>query len=280
MTPLLTHYLEAWALSDAQPLATTRSSHVYTVTYQGAKAVLKILTSDGHEEKTGAIALRCFNGEGAVYVYEADDQAQLLEYVDGHDLVGMVKAGQDEEATAIIAEVLNKLHTYRGPLPNIDPLDQWFRELFKKAEADRQSGIESMYIKGAEVAQKLLAHPRDRHVLHGDMHHENVRHHVQRGWLAFDPKGLVGERTYDAANTLCNPVGMTALVQNEERLLRNAGVLSRLMGIDMGRILQYTFAYTCLSASWHLTDDSNSENAKETIRLAAVIEPHLPRERA
>jgi streptomycin 6-kinase len=276
MSDLLNHYLRAWTLSDPQPLATTRSSHVYTVTYQGEKAVLKILTPVGDEEKSGAIALRYFNGAGAARLYEADDQAQLIEYVAGDDLVSMVKQGQDEHATAIIAEVLNKLHATQAPLPDLDPLDRWFAELFRKAELDEQRGDHSIYVRAAALARELVTNPLDRHVLHGDMHHENVRYHAQRGWLAFDPKGLVGERTYDAANTLCNPIDMNDLVQDENRLLKNASILSEIMGIERSRILQFTFAYTCLSASWHLTDDPDSQDAKETIKLAEIIEVHLP----
>lgn len=272
MSTHLTRYLAAWNLSDPQPLATTRSSHVYTVNFQGTKAVLKLLTPDGDEEKTGAIALRNFNGAGAVRLYEADDQAQLLEYVAGHDLVGMVKEGRDEQATAIIAEVLNKLHRAQESVPGLVPLDRWFRDLFRKAEADRQKGLNSIYMRGAALAETLLAQPQNRHVLHGDMHHENVRLHEQRGWLAFDPKGLIGERAYDAANTLCNPIGMNELVQNETRLLKNASILAEGMGIPLPRLLQFAFAYTCLSASWSLMDDPESEAADETIQLAQIIE--------
>jgi streptomycin 6-kinase len=50
----------------------------------------------------------------------------------------------------------------------------------------------------------MLADPREVRVLHGDIHHRNIRM-SGRGWLSLDPKGLVGERTYDCASSLCNP---------------------------------------------------------------------------
>ena len=56
----------------------------------------------------------------------------------------------------------------------------------------------------ADVARRLLAEPREVTVLHGDLHHDNVLH-GSRGWLAIDPKGLIGERTYEVANLLGNP---------------------------------------------------------------------------
>ena len=46
----------------------------------------------------------------------------------------------------------------------------------------------------AETAQALLADPRERSVLHGDLHHDNALDFGARGWRAIDPKGLIGER--------------------------------------------------------------------------------------
>ena len=63
-----------------------------------------------------------------------------------------------------------------------------------------------------------------------------------------DPKGLVGERAYDCANVLCNPYRgiprRDEIVHNEQRLLTNAGILAEETGIDLARVLAFTFAYT------------------------------------
>lgn len=73
------------------------------------------------------------------------------------------------------------------------------------------------------IAEQLLSDHQKTRVLHGDIHHYNIKNSPRR-WLAFDPKGVIGERTYDCANALCNPV-MPELVHNETRLLNNAGFL-------------------------------------------------------
>jgi streptomycin 6-kinase len=52
----------------------------------------------------------------------------------------------------------------------------------------------------------LLAEPREVGVLHGDLHHGNVLDFGVRGWLAIDPKGLLGERGFDFANIFTNPI--------------------------------------------------------------------------
>jgi streptomycin 6-kinase len=274
MSEHLNHYLHAWNLSDPQPLAQTPTSHVYTVTSaDGTTVILKLLTPFGHEERNGAAALRCFDGRGAVRLLRQDDHAHLLEYADGQDLIGLVKSGDDEKAALIIAGVLNQLHSVSvRPFPHeLVPLRRWFCSLFHKAQADQRLGLNSIYIRAATIAETLLAEPLDVCVLHGDIHHENIRQ-SRRGWLAFDPKGLVGERTFDAANALCNPLNMPERVHNEARLLKNAGILAQMMRLPRARILSYVFAYSGLSASWLLDDGLDPAY---TLRVAEIVEPHL-----
>jgi streptomycin 6-kinase len=55
------------------------------------------------------------------------------------------------------------------------------------------------------VANVLLSSPQDEVVLHGDLHHGNILDFGTRGWLAIDPKGLLGERGFDYANIFTNP---------------------------------------------------------------------------
>lgn len=277
MTNNLSHYLSTWNLSDPQLLAQTATSHVYTVALDGTRAVLKLLTPLGEkDERFGAIALRHWNGRGAVRLLRDDAHAQLLEYASGEHLVTLVEQGEDHRATERIVEVLNAMHApSTEPLPNtLRTLRSWFRALFEKAAADTASGLDSPFVRAARLADELLNDPRDVRVLHGDIHHFNIRHHPQRGWLAFDPKGLVGERTYDTANTLCNPYNFPELVFNEQRMLTTAGILADGLGIDRWRVLAFVFVYVCLSASWYLED---GERADRDLQIAALVEPHLKR---
>ena len=94
-----------------------------------------------------------------------------------------------------------------------------------------------------------------------------------RGWLAFDPKGLVGERAYDCANTLCNPV-MPALVHSETRLLANAAILAGMLALDPWRVLAFTYAYACLNASRWLRLGGN-DIVQWHLDVAMIIEPHI-----
>jgi streptomycin 6-kinase len=269
---LLNQYLHEWNLSDPHLLAETHSSFVYTVGYQDETAVLKLLKPAGHEEREGAIALMHFNGHGAVRLLRHDLNAHLLEYAGGDDLVGMVERGDDEGAAVIIADVLNRLHAVTITAPSgLTRLQDWFDALYRQAEREREKGADSIYVRAASVARKLLSSPQHERVLHGDIHHQNIRYHNGRGWLAFDPKGLYGERTYDAANTLCNPIDMRALVENETRLLTISGILAERLGIDRERLRAFVYVYDCLSISWWLEDGVTQYEP----RIAHLIEPSI-----
>lgn len=274
MVNQLAYYLDEWSLTDPEPLAQTRTSDVYLVTLRGERVVLKLLTERGIDERNGAVTLRYWGGRGAVRLLNADQDAHLLEYADGDDLVALVMRGGDQQATAIIADVLNRLHGEpRDTLPfGLPSLDRWFRSLYQKAKADQARGENSIYSRAAALVRKLLAEKRDVRVLHGDIHHMNIRYKDGRGWLAFDPQGIIGERTFDAANTLCNPIHMSELVHNEDRLFTNATILADGINVERSRLLYFTYCYACLSASWTLADGDDPSHA---LTVAQIIEPHI-----
>ncbi len=254
------------------------TSHLYTVVQDGETVVLKLLSSSEVDEQRGALALRYFDGCGAVRLLRYDDGAQLLEYASGDALVTLVEHGEDEKAARIIAQVIKQLHSVPqdAPKDGLVMLDRWFEARFVRAAADRRVGIQSIFGRGACLAEQLLADQKEIRVLHGDIHHYNIKH-SPRGWLAFDPKGVVGERTYDCANALCNPV-MPELVHNETRLLNNAAILAEALELELGRVLAFAYVYACLNASWW-TQLSAREGAEDIVRwhleVANIIEPHI-----
>ena len=274
----LNHYLTAWDLSEPRLLSQTMTSHIYTVLHAGAIVVLKLLSPSEVDEQRGALALRYFDGRGAVRLLRYDDGAQLMEYASGDELVTLVEHGEDENATRIIAQVIKQLHgvPQDASKDGLVMLDRWFEALFVRAAADQQVGTRSIFARGASLAERLLAGQQEIRVLHGDIHHYNIKH-SSRGWLAFDPKGVVGERTYDCANALCNPV-MPELVHNETRLLNNAAILADVLELELGRVLAFAYVYACLNASWW-TQLNNREGAEEIVRwhleVAKIIEPHI-----
>jgi streptomycin 6-kinase len=272
---MLRHYMQTWHLTAPQHLASTATSHVYTVQHHGDTVILKLLTPVGQEDEQGATAaLVWFAGHGAIRLLRSDARALLLEYVAGDALTGLVATGHDDAATDIVADVMAQL--YRplngAVLPALTPLPQRFRALFVRAQQEHTAPGASLFVDAAAVAHALLADQREQCVLHGDLHYANIKYSPQRGWLALDPKGLMGERAYDAANVLCNPVTLPWLVQSEARLVRQASRLAARLQIAPQRLLAWVYAHACLAASWALEDGTAPQH---WLRMAHLVRPHV-----
>ena len=137
----LNDYLAACTLTNPQFLTQSMTSQIYTVMVEGETVILKLLSETETEEQIGALALRYFDGRGAVRLLRCDAGAQLLEYAAGEELVPLVEGGQDQNATRIIAGVIQQLHSVPqdAPQDGLFLLDRWFRALFKKASSDRRA---------------------------------------------------------------------------------------------------------------------------------------------
>jgi streptomycin 6-kinase len=83
----------------------------------------------------------------------------------------------------------------------------------------------------------------------------------------------VGERTYDCANSLCNPV-MPELVHNERRLLTTAAILADMLSLEAWRVLAFSYAYACLNASWWL-QLGGSDIVGWALKVAEIIAPYI-----
>ena len=197
---MLEPYLRRWNLvSDGRPIA-THSSDLLPVRSGDTPAMLKV--ARGEEERRGASLMAWWDGTGAARVLAHHGDAILLERATGRrSLTSMAHQGHDDEASRIICGVAAKLHVHHGSTPaTLVPLSNWCAELSHAAGTD--GGI---FTQAAATAGELVASPQEVCVLHGDLHHGNVLDFGERGWLAIDPKGLIGDRGFDFADILCNP---------------------------------------------------------------------------
>jgi streptomycin 6-kinase len=162
----------------------------------------------------------------------------------------MATSGGDVGAAEILAETVAKLHAPRASPPpdGLHPLRTWFASLFV-----RESEL-PLLGRCAAVARALLGAERDLLPLHGDLHHDNVLDGGERGWLAIDPKGVVGERAYEVANLLGNPWPHGEIVHDADRLRRLAALYAARLRLDVRRIIAFAFAHAGLAASWDMDD--------------------------
>jgi streptomycin 6-kinase len=239
---LVTELSERWAVDLEPPLGDPPGAAGWLAPGRradGTPVVLK-LTWPHAEARTEAAGLRVFDGVGAVRLLEADEDelALLLERVlPGEDLWTL----DVDEGAAVTMELLGRLWRPSGGAAGIgtlaDTVDAW---------VDRHPGI-------ADRARELVATQPDPVVLHGDLHPFNILRSSDRGWLAIDPKPLVGDAAYDLAQYLGNRVeAALATVDPQAELVRQIERFADGLGLDRRRIAGWA---AVKAVAWNFGDE-------------------------
>ena len=220
------------------------------VIFENQDAIVKIALNG--KKPAGISLLTCWNGNHAVKIFEHRENALLMERAKGkRSLKDMVLTGREDEANDIICDVVKNLHRAGcHETPELVPLAEKFRSL--TAAAENHGGI---FETCQQTAQGLLSDPREIVALHGDIHYDNIVDAGQRGWLAIDPKGYLGESGFDYANIFCNPD--ISVAGSAERLSKQSARIAHTAGIERKRLLQWIIAWSGLMAAWMLEDKEN-----------------------
>ncbi|MDK2577642.1 aminoglycoside phosphotransferase family protein [Citrobacter portucalensis] len=264
---LFNTWLNRWGLTpDGEPFETHTSQLLPVVVVKnGQKAILKI--TDDDSERIGCELMVWWNGNGAAKVLAHAVGAILLERATGTgSLADMSWTGNDAQACRIICHAASRLHLSRNAsTPALTPLHHWFRDL--EPAAKKHGGI---LTRCDSVANVLLSSPHDEVVLHGDLHHGNILDFGTRGWLAIDPKGLVGERGFDYANIFTNPdlaEPTRSVAILPERFTQRVNIVSEIARIERLRLLMWIVAWCGLSSVWFLQE---GDSATVPLRIAEL----------
>ncbi len=261
-----------WPVASSRFLAEGIGGRVWQVVLDdGERAVLKEPSPAAAAEIEDAIAyLGWSDGGGCVRLMERRGDLMLLEWAGSETLAGHLAGHGDDAATIIAADVVRRLHAPRdhSAPPDMMRLEDHFRSLFDRATVDRRDGRRTQFVEAVEVAERLLAAQRQVLPLHGDLHHDNVLR-SSRGWIAIDPKGVVGDPVFDLANLFYNPLG-SPLRHDAARAASMAAILSGELGHPVEAILDHAFAFSALSASWHV-EDGNEEEARLSLAVGRAV---------
>ena len=254
-TPALEPYLARWKLTPDGPTMRTATALVQLVRRGDQPLVLKLIThADEADQRT---VLAHFGAVSCVRLIDWEGQALLMERASpGTPLVQLVREGRDDEATAIASEVMARLHEQPGPPPaGLRSVESWGRGFERVRLAGMERGVEGELIDRAErIYAELCASQHARVLLHGDLQHYNILADAQRGWLAIDPKGVIGEPEFETGALLRNPVGELGLFAASAIVARRTSILAERLGLDPRRILGWAFSQAVLSALWSVED--------------------------
>lgn len=210
-----------------------------------------------HSEFSGEIeALRWFAGEGSVRLLDADDtlavslQERLLPGSALQDL------GDDDQITLTAAQVMQHLWKPAPTTHGFTTLTRWANGL-KKLRNLFNGGYGPFPPELVDRAQglfrELLSGDVEQTLIHGDMHAGNILL-SERGWLAIDPKGVVGHPLYDVGNFVNDLSPLGDPIAERHATLRRANLLAEALGVDRREILSWALAHAVLSGWWSYED--------------------------
>src|ERR1700730_8269818 len=262
-----------WCVVVNQTLE-TESSLIAFGTRGNQPVVLKVIRQPGDEWRSGEI-LDAFDGKGIVRVYEYVEGAVLLERLSpGNSLVGIALSGGDDEATEILADVIQNMSPRQSVKATVT-VEDWARGFERYCASGDDQIPKSLVEQGYRMYLELCGSPSRRRLLHGDLHHYNVLFDSDRGWLAIDPKGVVGEIEYEIGAVLRNPCERPELFAQPSAVERRLKRLASRLRLDFGRALAWGFAQAVLSAIWGVEDGFAVDALNPGIVLAEAIRPML-----
>jgi streptomycin 6-kinase len=265
--------VRAWEVAVESTLE-TESSVVAFGTRGGEPVVLKVVRREGDEWRSGEV-VEAFGGRGMVRVYEHVPGAVLLERLHpGTQLADMALAGDDDRATGILAEVIGRMSSPDSGLYPFASVEDWGKAFDGYlASGDRQ--LPRDLVEHAwRVYADLCASQRETRLLHGDLQHYNVLFDSVRGWVAIDPKGVVGEVEYEVGALLRNP-GEPERYASRAMVERRVRCYEARLKLDAGRMVAWGFAQAVLSVIWGVEDGYAVDADAAPLRLARVIQPML-----
>jgi streptomycin 6-kinase len=265
----------AWNLTVAQPYELSFHWVAPATRPDGTPAVLKLGVPSGHLS-VEAEALRSYGGHGAVRLLAEDPArgALLLERAEPGTPAAALVPHDDEAATGALIGVGRRLHRPVPPgctLPELSTERESFRAHLDRFPHDDPLP-RRLVVRAAGMFDELCASAPERHLLHGDLHHDNVLRAQREPWLAIDPHGVVGDRGYDCGAMLYNP----EMDRREDHLL--ALVPARIeqladgFGLPVDRVTAWGFVMGVLSEVWTAPGGTPGSRALD---VAMLLEPRL-----
>lgn len=266
--------VRAWNVAVESTLETPTSFLVF-----GSRGkqpvVIKVIREAGEEWRCGEV-LQAFDGHGVVRAYDFTEGAVLLERLrPGTSLAEIALSGRDEEATAILAETIQRMSHPRASLEAFVTVQRWGEAFGRYLASGDQQIPRGLVEQGERMYAELCASQRDLRLLHGDLQHYSILFDKTRGWTATDPKGVVGEIEYEIGASLRNPYECPELFTAPEPIERRLRLYEARLKPDFNRMLRWSFAQAVLSAIWLVEDEFTVDARTPSIRLAGTIRAML-----
>jgi streptomycin 6-kinase len=265
-------YLDRWALiPDGASMHGMASLVAPVRRADGSPAMLKVPIIDV-EQPGEAAALRAWDGDGVVRLYDEDPDTWvlLLERLEPRDLENYK---DDLSAVRILCALLRRLHAHTAP-PGIPRLADVAAKMIADAPEAAAKFDDPVHRRAlrywADATAEVADESGDR-LLHWDLHFENVLAAEREPWLAIDPKPLVGDPAFDLLPALRNRWNDAVATGDPARALRRRyELMVDELTLDPHRALGWTYARLLQNAIWQAEDGDTAIDADQLLIGEAI----------
>jgi streptomycin 6-kinase len=273
---LLEECAQRWHLTLLPPFEHLSFHYVAPAERADGTSVILKTCQLSDEFEAGLAALRLFDGQGIARLLEWDEdqKVMLLERLQPGTMLASLVPEQDEQATSILAGVMRQLWRpapETHPFPTVEHLGQDLTQLRARYAGGYGPFPPRLVDEAMELFASFSASAHETTLLHGDLQHHNVLR-AGDGWLAIDPKGVVGDPGYEVGALFYNPMPDILEVPDLEQMLaRRVAQLSEELGMDRARIRGWALAKSVLTAWWVVRSDLMSLNPHGLLRCAEIL---------
>jgi streptomycin 6-kinase len=219
----------------------------------------------GAELEAQAEALRAFGVERAVAVHDvrAGTNELVLERVTPGETLASIAT--EDEAIRVVADLFKTGWPAVPPSPAAEPLETFARSL--------GAGQQRAFRRAADLLRELLQDAREPHLLHGDLHYDNVLSSDRAGYLLIDPKGAIGEPAFDIGYLVSRPMPAARdHLPLSRAIARRLAFLPDALHLDRDRVAAYAYVAAALSLAWAIEDNDPIRcSCEEAMNILAEI---------
>jgi streptomycin 6-kinase len=153
----------------------------------------------------------------------------------------------------------------------------WMRGAFADARSckdlERARGYIEQIPRVKSMMGILMEPDEPQMLLHGDLHHWNILSDADRGWMAIDPKGVIGASCLDVGRFINNAMGFgETAAEKREILLEAVTIFSDVLGENEERMFAGAFCDKIMGSSWGLKQKPDEQEASSQEALKVMVE--------
>ena len=243
----------------------------------GEEVVLKVGVPH-RDFSTEMEALAIYAGRGINRLIDKDEElnAMLLERIRPGNM--LVHSPGKREQTEAAARIMLDLQSVPPPSGHSLPhFSEWMESAFGDAnncaDPERARPYVEQFPRVRAVIAQFMKPSEPQRLLHGDLHHFNILKDDRRGWIAIDPKGVIGASCLDIGRFIGNAIDDdVSRAEKRQQVIDALEVFSEILEESFERVCLGAFCDKVIGSSWGLADPPDESEAFSQEMLGIWVE--------